>query len=269
MAGEDRLKNAAAPDPTGTDNYSPAQMAQRVEAAGVTKAGLALHKLVMLALLAGVFIAFGAALYTAVIAGADPLTGPLRLLGGLAFSLGLILVVVGGAELFTGNALIVMAWADGKVSSSALLRNWAIAYLGNAAGGIALALLVLASGILDAGPARGTAIAIAEAKMHLAFVPAFFRGVLCNMLVCLAVWLCFAARGVTGKILAILFPISAFVALGFEHSIANFYFVPLGLMLGAEGGLAGMAANLVPVTLGNIAGGAGGVAAVYWVIYRR
>ena len=266
MAGEDRRKSAGAADPTGTDDYSPAQMAERVETSGVTKAQLALHKLLMLAALAGIFIGFGAALYTAVIAGADPLTGPLRLLGGLAFSLGLILVVVGGAELFTGNALIVMAWADGRVSASALLRNWFWVYLGNGAGGIVLALLVAGSGILDAGPAHDSAIAIAEAKMHLAFVPAFFRGVLCNMLVCLAVWLCFAARGVTGKILAILFPISAFVALGFEHSIANFYFIPLGLMLGAKGGLAGMVANLVPVTLGNIVGGAGGVAGVSWVI---
>jgi formate/nitrite transporter len=268
MAGEDRLR-AAAPDPTGTDNYSPAQMAERVEAAGVTKADLALHKLLMLALLAGMFIGLGAAFYIAVIAGADPLTGLLRLLGGLAFSLGLVLVVIGGAELFTGNALIVMAWADRRVRTAALARNWLWAYLGNAVGAIALAALVVGSGIFDAGSGHATAVAIAEAKMQLTFLPAFFRGILCNMLVCLAVWLCFAARDVAGKILAIIFPVTAFVALGFEHSIANFFFLPLGLMLGAEGGLSGMMANLVPVTLGNIVGGAGGVAGVYWVIYRR
>jgi formate/nitrite transporter len=261
------MPDPADPDPTGTDNYSPAQMAARVEVAGVTKAALALPKLLMLALMAGIFIGLGAAFYTSVIAGADPLTGPLRLLGGVAFSMGLVLVIVGGAELFTGNALIVMAWADGKVSGAGLLRNWGWVYLGNAVGAAALAGLVALSGTHDDGAVRDAAVRIAEAKMQLALVPAFVRGILCNMLVCLAVWLCFSARTVPGKVLAIVLPVAAFVAMGFEHSIANLYFLPLGLMLGADGGLAGLAANLVPVTLGNILGGAGGVAGVYWVVY--
>lgn len=254
---------------TGIDAYAPAEMARRVEDAGAVKAALPLDKLLMLAALAGAFIGLGAAFYTLAMSGVDAGFGPLRLLGGVAFSLGLVLVVVGGAELFTGNALIVMAWADRRVTSAALARNWLWVYLGNAAGAVALAVMVHRSGVLAIGETGALAVAIAEAKMRLSFEAAFWRGVLCNALVCLAVWLCFAARTVSGKILAVMFPISAFVALGFEHSVANFYFLALGLMNGAQGGLSGALANLVPVTLGNIVGGAGGVAGVYWTIYGR
>ncbi|MHA1164252.1 MAG: formate/nitrite transporter family protein [Alphaproteobacteria bacterium] len=253
---------------TGIDAYAPSEIAARVETAGVTKAQMPLDKLLMLGVLAGAFIAFGAALYTQVLIGSTLGTGPTRLLGGAAFSLGLVLVVVGGAELFTGNNLIVMAWADGKISLRALLRNWGASYAANGFGAIIIVLLMFLSGLLNTGQARDTAIAIAETKMQIPFLEAFARGVLCNALVCMAIWLSFASHRVSGKILAILFPVTAFVALGFEHSIANFYLIPIGLALGAEGGVFGLISNLVPVTLGNIVGGGGAVAVVYWVIYR-
>ena len=271
MAGEADRKPTVQPgaNVTGVDAYSPAEVAGRVEAAGVVKAALPADKLIVLAILAGAFIGFGAALYTVAVSDPGLGFGPTRLLGGLAFSLGLVLVVVAGAELFTGNALIVMAWADRRVTTGELARNWLLSFVGNALGAVGLAMAVWLSGILDAGPAHDTAVRIAETKMGFPFVEAFVRGILCNVLVCLAVWLCFAARSVTDKILAIVFPITAFVALGFEHSIANLYLLPVGLLVGAEGGLAGLVGNLVPVTLGNIVGGAGGVAAVYWAIYLR
>ncbi len=263
-AGDTRTANV-----TGIDAYAPAEVARRVEEAGVAKGGLPADKLLVLAILAGVFIGLGAALYTVAVTDTGIGFGPTRLLGGAAFSLGLILVIVAGAELFTGNAMIVMAWADRRVSTAALARNWLLSFVGNAIGGIGLAVAMWLTGLLDTAPVHDTVVRIAEAKMALPPLEAFVRGILCNMLVCLAVWLCFAARSVTDKVLAIVFPITAFVALGFEHSIANLYLLPAGLLVGAQGGLAGAIGNLVPVTLGNIVGGAGGVAAVYWLIYLR
>lgn len=265
-AGEGK---APAANVTGVDAYAPAEVARRVEEAGVVKAGLPADKLLVLSILAGAFIGFGAALFTVAIADPGLGYGPTRLVGGLAFSLGLILVVVAGAELFTGNAMIVMAWADRRVTTGALLRNWGLSFAGNAVGAVGLAVAVWIAGLLAAGPVHDAAIRIAETKMALPPLEAFVRGVLCNMLVCLAVWLCFAARSVTDKVLAIVFPITAFVALGFEHSIANLYLLPAGMLAGAEGSLAAFLGNLVPVTLGNIVGGAGGVAGIYWLIYLR
>jgi len=253
------------------DAYRPAQIAERIEQAGVAKARLGAVQTLVLATLAGAFIAFGAMLFTVVMTEHGLGYGPSRLLGGLAFCLGLILVIVAGAELFTGNALIVMAWIDGLLTSRQLGRNWGLAYLGNLAGSLAMAALVAASGTLAAagGAVGDTAAAIAVAKIGLSFEQALVRGVLCNALVCLAVWLTFAARDVTGKILAIIFPITAFVALGFEHSIANMYFLAIGLITAADGvTLSGAIGNLVPVTLGNIVGGAGGVGLSYWVCYK-
>lgn len=262
-------RRSAAVNVTGIDAYAPSEIAERVENAGVTKAQMPLDKLMMLGALAGAFIAFGAALYTQVLIGSTLGAGPTRLLGGAAFSLGLVLVVIGGAELFTGNTLIVMAWADGKVSIRSLLRNWGVSYVANGFGAVLIVVLMFISGLLNTGPVRDTAIAIAETKMQIPFLEAFARGILCNALVCMAIWLSFASHRVSGKILAILFPVTAFVALGFEHSIANFYFIPIGLALGAEGGISGLISNLIPVTLGNIVGGGGAVAVVYWVIYRN
>lgn len=254
-------------DPTGLDAYKPAEIAMRIEEAGVKKAALPALPLLTLAVMAGVFIALGAASFTAVMAGTTPGFGPERLLGGLIFSTGLILVVVGGAELFTGNALIVMAVVDGKVSPAALIRNWVYALAGNLVGALAIALLMAGTGLL-AGPVGEMAQKIAVAKLGLSPFEAFVRGILCNTLVCLAVWLTFAARSVTDKILAIIFPITAFVLLGYEHSIANMYFIPAGWAAGVPVDVAGFLCNLVPVTAGNIVGGAGGVALTYWLAYR-
>lgn len=258
-------------NPTDVGAYAPAEMAARVQTAGINKARLPASSVLMLAMLAGAFIAFGAMFYTVVITGSELGFGPSRLVGGLAFSLGLILVIVGGAELFTGNALIVMAAASRRVSVGALLRNWGLAYCGNFVGSLGAAVLVYLSGILslDGGAVGDTARTIAETKLALPADQAFFRGVLCNALVCLAVWLCFSALDVAGKVLAIVWPISAFVVLGFEHSVANMYLIPVGMMAGAGFDLGGFAHNLLWVSLGNIVGGGGGVAIVYWAIYLR
>lgn len=254
------------------DAYTPAKMAELVEGIGVKKAALPTVPTLMLGLLAGAFIAFGAMFFTLVMTNQYMGLGSARLLGGIAFSLGLILVVVGGAELFTGNNLIVMAWADRKVTTLQLLRNWGLVYISNLSGAVGAAALMYWSGTLSFGDGAvaETALEIAIAKINIDPLQAFIRGILCNVLVCLAVWLCFAAHHVAGKILAIVFPISAFVALGFEHSVANMYFIPLGMLIsGGDITVMDFLNNLVPVTLGNIVGGGVFVALVYWAIYLR
>lgn len=255
-------------NPTGLDAYKPAEIARLVETAGAAKAGLSAAQTLTLAVLAGVFIGFGGAAYTMVMTGADAGFGPARFLGGVVFSLGLILVIVGGAELFTGNALMVMAAVDRRITLSALLRNWGLVYLGNLVGAIGLALAFGLTDLLD-GPMGDTAQAIARGKAALDPGAAFMRGVLCNALVCLAVWLTFAARTAAGKILAILWPISGFVLLGLEHSVANMYLIPQGMLAGAEVTFGAALSNLLWVTLGNILGGAGGVALAYRFAYLR
>ncbi len=254
------------------DPYTPSEIAVLIENVGVQKARLAFLPTLMLGILAGAFIAFGAMFYTVTITRMEGGFGAVRLLGGLVFSLGLVLVIVGGAGLFTGNCLMVMVWADKKVSASELLRNWGIVYLGNFIGFVGSAVLVHFTGTLSLGDGavQSTAIAIVEGKAALPFLDAFLRGILCNVLVCLAVWMSFAAHHVAGKILAIVLPITAFVALGFEHSIANMYFIPVAMLAGAENlDVAGFIGNLLPVTLGNIVGGGVLVAAVFWVIHLR
>jgi formate transporter len=255
----------------GFDAYSPKEIAGRVNAFAIAKARLPLLPLAMLGALAGAFIGLGALMY--VLVASDPTLGfaASRLLGGLAFSLGLILVTIAGAELFTGNNMLAMAWASGCIGTRDVLRNWAVVSLANAAGATGLALLVLWSGHaqLNGGKVGETVIRIAMAKAALPWAEAFFRGVLCNVLVCMAVWMALAGHSVTDKVLAIVFPITAFVAAGFEHSIANLYFFPLAIALGAPLGAADVARNLVPVVLGNIVGGSVLVALVYWVIYLR
>jgi formate/nitrite transporter len=242
--------------------YKPAEIAEKVELAGVAKARLPVRQMFMLAVLAGAFIGFGAAAYTMVMTGVDPTYGPARLLGGVVFALGLILVIVGGAELFTGNALMTMAAVDGLIRPGELVRSWVIVYLGNTLGAVGLAVAFGLSGLLD-GPMGPTAAKIAAAKLSLPPLEAFVRGMLCNALVCLAIWLTFAARTAGGKILAILWPIAAFVLLGLEHSVANLYFFPQAALAGAEVPLGAVLANLAWVTLGNVLGGAGGVALAY------
>jgi len=259
--------SAPALGPTGLDAYKPAEIGPLIEAAGIAKTKLPLLSLAALGGLAGAFIAFGALFYLAVLTGADPAYGPVRAAAGIAFSLGLVLVIVGGAELFTGNALLVMAWVDGRVTARALIRNWIIVYLANFAGaGLILGLAWLAG--LDRGALAATAAEIAARKVALGPGELLGRGILCNVLVCLAVWLSFAARDAAGKVLVIVPPIAAFVALGFEHSVANMFLLPFGLLAGAPIGLPGIAANLFWVTLGNLIGGGGGVAVSYWAAYR-
>ena len=259
-------------DDQSVDAYKPAKIAELVESIGVNKAVLPTVPTIMLGMMAGAFIAFGAMFYTLVMTNHDMGLGPARLLGGIAFSLGLILVVVGGAELFTGNNFIVMAWAENKVTTAQLLRNWCIVYLANFAGAVGTTFLMYWSGVLSLGDNAfaDTALNIAIYKTNLEPSQAFVRGILCNALVCLAVWLCFAARDVASKILAIIFPVSAFVALGFEHCIANMYFIPLGILIGdGEISISEFLMNIIPVTAGNIIGGSIFVAFVYWVVYVR
>lgn len=274
------------------DSLLPADMAKKAENIGVAKANLGPLRMFALAVLAGAFIAMGAVFMTTVTAGATGILsyGVTRFLGGLVFCLGLILVVVAGAELFTGNNLIVMAWAGHKVSTVRLLRNWTIVYVGNFVGSVLTAYGMYLSGqyLFGKGVVGLNALTIANAKVSLDFIPALVLGIFCNALVCLAVWLCMGARTTVDKIMAIIFPISAFVAAGFEHSIANMYFIPVALFI--KGGAPEtfwtqiektpadfssitwsnfFVANLLPVTIGNIIGGALMVGLVYWFIYLR
>lgn len=263
----------------GSDAFSPKEIATRVESIGVAKAHLPFLSMLMLSVLAGAFIGLGALYFVVVKSDASLGFGIGQVLGGLAFSLGLMLVVIAGAELFTGNNLQAMAWADGKISTLDLLRNWLIVCSGNFIGAAGLALLVFLSHHPDMnnGAVSQEYLRIAAAKAALPFWTAFFKGILCNVLVCMAVWMALAGRSVVDKAVAIVFPISAFVAAGFEHSVANMYFFPLAMMLQASQGTglgqsitwAGFFHNLVPVILGNIIGGSVLVGLVYHVIYRR
>jgi formate/nitrite transporter len=253
--------------PTGLDAYRPAEIARLIETAGVAKARLPLVPLLTLGLLAGAFIGLGALFHLAVLAGAEPGHGPTRLAAGLAFSLGLVLVIVGGAELFTGNALLVMARVDRLVSTGALVRNWSLVWLANLAGALGLAALAALAGFAD-GPLGSAATTIAERKVPLSVVELLVRGALCNILVCLAVWLSFAAREVAGKVAVIALPVAAFVALGLEHSVANMFLLPFAMLAGSGIGAEAAARNLAWVSLGNLLGGGGGVALAYWAAWR-
>ncbi len=262
-----------APDLQLADAFPPPEIARRVERLGVAKAGADALTLLVLAVLAGAFISLGGLFYTVVVTGSSLGLGITRLLGGASFSLGLILVVVAGAELFTGNNLIAMAWASGRIGTRQVLRNWLLVYLGNAAGCLATVALVVWADIdtLGGGAVGETAVGIAVGKVFLAPGAAFARGILCNALVCLAVWLAMGGHSVTDKILAVIFPITAFVAIGLEHSIANWFFLPWGIALagGQTIPLDGAARNLAFVTAGNIVGGTLLVAGVYWIAYLR
>ena len=270
------------------DALLPPEIAYKAEEIGAAKTRLDAVTLFALAVLGGAFIGLGGMFATTVLAGVSGPSGPVRALGGLVFALGLVLVVVGGAELFTGNNLMVMAWASGKVRLAEMLRAWGIVYCGNLVGAVGTALLVVLAGqpMLAGGAAAEAAVRIAAAKTALPVGQAFFLGILCNVLVCLAVWLSYGARGTADKILAILLPVSAFVTAGFEHSVANMYFIPLAMMLrelapatlledpavaaaAAQIGFAGFLRNLAAVTAGNIVGGGGLVGAVYWFVYLR
>lgn len=260
----------------------PSAMATRSEAVGQVKANLDWMSTFVLAILAGAFIAWGGVFSTVVVTGGDAFPfGITKLLGGVAFSLGLVLVIVAGAELFTGNNLIVMAWASRLVSTRQVMRNWAIVYAGNFVGAIGIAVLVCLARVHDqnSGTVGDTMLAVASSKCGLNWVQAIAAGIGCNILVCLAVWLCLSARSVADKILAIIFPITAFVATGMEHCVANMYFVPAALIVKWGRGDSGdypeinlndfLIHNLLPVTAGNIIGGAVFVGLVYWFVYLR
>lgn len=274
------------------DMLIPPEIAVKAENAGILKASMGWRNMFLLAILAGAFIALGAVFSTTVTAGAQPQLpfGVVRLLGGLVFCLGLVLVVIAGAELFTGNNLIIMAWSSKKISTFQLLRSWLIVYCGNFFGAMITALFMFYSGQYMFGKAMIglNVLNIANGKCLLGFTEALMLGIMCNALVCLAVWLCFSGRTVTDKILAIIFPISAFVAAGFEHCVANMYFIPIGILVknrAPEGfwSLIGKSAedytslswinffvvNLIPVSIGNIIGGTLLVGLVYWSVYIR
>jgi formate transporter FocA len=286
------------------DALLPAEMATRAEYVGVRKAEAALLTMFALSVMAGAFIALGAIFATTVWAGGVAIKaadgtvafttampyGLQRFMGGLVFCLGLILVVVGGAELFTGNNLIVMAWANGKVTTLALLRNWAVVFVGNFVGSIGTAAMLFLSKqyTYGSGAVGLTALNIAKSKCELDFFQAIMLGILCNALVCLAVWMTFSARSTIDKIAAIIFPITAFVAAGFEHSIANMYFIPIAIFIKGYAPASFWESigktpadfstvtwsnffidNLLPVTIGNIIGGAVLVAAAYWLVFLR
>ena len=273
----------------GFDALLPPEMAVKAEDVGVGKVNLNIFQTFSLAVLAGAFIALGAVFSTTSIMGASSLPfGITKVIAGITFSLGLILVVIGGAELFTGNNLIVMAWAGQKVSTGKLIRNWMIVYAGNFVGAVLTALIIFLGEIylIGNGSQGLTALAIANTKVSLGFIPALVRGIFCNILVCLAVWLCTSARSDADKVFLIIPPITAFVACSFEHSVANMYFIPQAIFIRVWAkttfwDLIGYSAadfsnitienfllgNLLPVTIGNIIGGAVMVGLVYWAIY--
>jgi len=283
--------STASPQTVTFDAVMPPAMAVRAEASGVKRASIGLTTLLVLSVVAGAFVSFGAIFATTVSAGAADLPyGIVRLLVGLVFSAGLIMVIIGGAELFTGNNLLVMAWASNKVTTRAVLLNWVLSFAGNFVGAIATAALMFYTTqyTFGGGSVGLAALNIANAKTSLAFIPALTLGIMCNALVCVAVWMCFSARTNIDRVVTVIPPIAAFAAAGFEHSIANIYFIPMGLFIKAGapdsfwkaiGKTAAdfpeltwsnfLVGNLIPVTIGNIIGGSLMVAAVYWFVYLR
>lgn len=286
------------------DALPPAEMATRAESVGVRKVEIPVLNMFALAILAGAFIAMGAIFSTTISSGSMAVKaadgalvyssglpfGVTRLLAGVVFCLGLILVIVGGAELFTGNSLIAIAWASRKVTTTALLKNWTVVYIGNFVGSIGTAIILYLSKqfTFGGGSVGLTALNIAKSKVELDFVQALALGILCNALVCMAVWMTYSARSTLDKIAAIIFPITAFVAASFEHSVANMYFIPIGIFIKQFANQsfwdligktpadyasltwsAFFLKNLIPVTIGNIIGGVFLVSAIYWLVYLR
>jgi formate transporter len=273
------------------DSLVPPEMAKKSVEIGIKRSTIDFWSTFLLAVRGGAFIGLGAMIATVVGTGGSALPyGVNKLLMGLVFSLGLILIIIGGAELFTGNSLMIMAVLDKKISLGKMLRNWAIVYLGNFIGGLILASLIFLTRQYTSshGELGLLALNIAEAKTSLAFWQALVLGIMCNALVCLAIWMSYSARTTTGKILAIIPPITAFVAAGFEHSIANMYYMPIALLIKyfgspdffSEIGKTAsdfsnltiknfLVTNLIPVTIGNIIGGGLIIGGIYWFIYLR
>ncbi len=270
------------------DSLTPPEIFDKAIAAGVNKTGLSIKKLAVLSFMAGMFIAFGAVFASVVavgMAGTWPY-GFMKLLQGLVFSLGLVLVVVGGAELFTGNSLMVMAWIDQKISFLNLLKNWIIVFFGNFIGSLFVASMILLGKeyLVSNGLLGSVMLTTANAKVHYGFLQALALGILCNIMVCLAVWMTWSCRNTADKILAIVGPITFFIAAGFEHSVANMYIIPVGILIKAIDpafvstlnlDLSGLTwgaffiKNLIPVTLGNIIGGGLFVGILYYWAFRK
>lgn len=275
----------------GIEGRLPPEIAAKAEADGVAKAGQDSITLLTLGVLGGAFIAFGAIFSNIALTGAEGALpfGLARVVAGLVFALGLALVLLGGAQIFTGDVLMVMAWASGRLGLLRVLRAWGLVWLGNLAGAVGTAMLVILADhhLFGGGQVGLTALRTAEAKAALPFGRAFLLGMLCNTLVCMAVWLSLSSRLPAHRLLVVVLPIAAFVAAGFEHAVANMYFIPFGLLIkaaAAEGfwqairvepasfaalDMFGAVRNLAAVTLGNIVGGAFLVAGVYWLLYRR
>ncbi len=268
--------------------FPPAQIAQKFCDAGVGKCKLEIKKMLLLAVLAGVFIAFGAQLFLLVTSDSTMGFGFTRFLGGSVFTVGLMMVVVGGAELFTGNNLVLIAALNKRVTWGELFRSWTVVYIGNFIGSLLIAGFLFWGGTwgLNNSLVGANSLKVALAKVNLTFAQAFFRGILCNWLVCMAVWMAMSSKDVIGKLFAIYFPIMAFVAAGFEHSIANMFFIPYGIFLKSVPKVVEATGktladfdilnwgtlftkNLIPVTLGNIVGGAIFVGLVYWFVYLK
>ena len=273
------------------DAYSPSQIASRIDAVATVKANLSLAQTFLLGINAGVFIALGAQFATLVISDSTLHFGLNSIIAGIVFSLGLILVVVAGAELFTGNCLIIIGYLDKRVTTKAVLNNWTISFFGNLIGSLIIVFFVYQAHQWEFfhNMVGAKALLIANTKVNLTFETAFARGVLCNSMVCLAVWLCFSARNVADKIISLVFPVAGFIASGFEHCVANMYFIPMGVVLrknpdavAAAEKMAGKTLDLsqltwtgffinnqIPVILGNIVGGVILVGIVFWFVYLR
>ncbi|WP_172136237.1 formate/nitrite transporter family protein [Adlercreutzia sp. ZJ473] len=261
------------------DALAPAAVEAKAEALAVGKANMAPAKCFVLAMFAGAFIGFGAMFFCTFLGDTTMPFGVQRLVGGLCFCLGLVLVLCCGAELFTGNSLMVCGLASKKITWGGMLKNWAIVWLGNLAGALLAVFLVFMAAVPDmnGGNVGATFVSVALGKVTPEWMTLFFKGVMCNILVCLAVWIGFSARSVVDKVVGILLPISAFVACGFEHCVANMFFLPMGLVCkmtgyaaaGAEAlDVAGILCNLSAATLGNVVGGFVFVGLAYWFVYH-
>lgn len=246
---------------------APAQILEKTINAGEVKAKLSWWKMIMLGMFAGAFISLAAtgATFGNIYVG--------KLAGACIFTAGLAMVVVAGSELFTGNCLMLAALFDGRIGFLKLLKNWFFVFIGNFIGAMFIVLLVVLSGVFD--PIADTVVSTAITKVDMGEFTAILRGVLCNFLVCIAVWMAFAADSVGGKIAAVFFPIMLFVLCGFEHSVANMFYIPAGMLIGAINGLAApsvaafLFGNLLPVVIGNIIGGALLVGGGYYLCYHR
>lgn len=249
---------------------SPAEILQIWIGNGTKKANLPIARMFILGIAAGIYIGLGSHVFLIATTGAE--TGFEQMIGKLVgaslFPAGLMMVILCGAELFTGNCLLTLALADRKITLRQMLTNWAVVYFGNFAGALFLSALLAGSGLYS-GALAEKAVAVAGAKVSMTFGQGLIRGVLCNILVVLACWMQAGAKDLGGKILAIWFPIAMFVFAGFEHSVANMTYIPLGMMLGAPVTVGQMiAGNLIPVTIGNIIGGGLIVPAAYYFVYK-